>query len=103
MFLGVRQGESLSPFLFSMYLNDIEEYLITNEFSGVDMGVLKLFLLLYADDIVLFSESEAGLQKGLVLLEEYCNRWQLSVNSVKTKVVIFLKRRKIEKKFKIFV
>ena len=23
--LGVRQGESLSPFLFSMYLNDIEE------------------------------------------------------------------------------
>jgi len=24
-FLGVRQGESLSPFLFSMYLNDIEE------------------------------------------------------------------------------
>ena len=24
-YLGVRQGECLSPFLFSMYLNDIEE------------------------------------------------------------------------------
>ena len=24
-FLGVRQGECLSPFIFSMYLNDLEE------------------------------------------------------------------------------
>ena len=50
--LGVRQGESLSPFLFSMYLNDIEEYFMLNNFEGIDLDVLKLFLLLYADDIV---------------------------------------------------
>ena len=45
--LGVRQGECLSPFLFSMYLNDIEEYFMTNGFEGVDISMLKLFLLLY--------------------------------------------------------
>ena len=59
--LGVRQGDSLSPFLFSMYLNDIEEYFILKGFDGIEIGMLKLFLLLYADDIVLLSESEFGL------------------------------------------
>ena len=31
--------------------------------------MLNLFLLLYADDIVIFSESEEGLQQGLDILE----------------------------------
>ena len=42
-FLGVRQGESLSPFLFSMYWNDIEEHFILNGFEGIDLDMFKLF------------------------------------------------------------
>jgi len=90
-YLGVRQGESLSPFLFSMYLNDIEEHFMLNTFEGVNLGILKVFLLLYADDIVLFAESETGLQKGLDLLEQYCTKWKLCVNVNKTKILIFKK------------
>ena len=75
--LGVRQGECLSHFLFSMFLNDIKEYFILNNFDGIDTYMTKLFLLLYADDIVLFSDTADGLQKGLDLLLEYCNRWKL--------------------------
>jgi hypothetical protein len=93
--LGVRQGESLSPFLFSMYLNDIEENFMLNGFEGIDIGLLKLFLLLYADDIVIFSETESGLQKGLDILYEYCLRWKLTVNVEKTKIMIFKKSGRI--------
>jgi len=35
------------------------------------------------------SETEEGLHKGLLLLEEYCDRWKLTVNCTKTKVMIF--------------
>ena len=95
--LGVRQGESLSPFLFSMYLNDIEEHFITHGFKGFEVGMLKLFLLLYADDIVIFSENEEGLQNGLNLLEQYCDKWKLQVNVNKTKVMIFRKAGNIRR------
>lgn len=44
--------------------------------------------MLCAGDIVIMSETE-GLKRGLVLLESYCGRWKLTVNSTNTKVVIF--------------
>ena len=44
--LGVRQGESLFPFLFSMYLNDIEEHFILNGFEGIDLYMFKLFFVI---------------------------------------------------------
>ena len=53
--------------------------------------MLKLCLLLYADDIVIFSVSSEGLQKGLDVLCDYCQRWKLTVNTDKTKVLIFRK------------
>jgi len=64
---GVRQGESLYPFLFSMYLNDIEDHFILNGFKGIDLDRFKLFLLFYADDSVILSETEEGLKHDLFL------------------------------------
>ena len=45
--LGVRQGECLSPFLFSMFINDIEDMFIKNGNNGIDMYMFKMFLMLY--------------------------------------------------------
>ena len=73
-----------------MYLNDIENVCF-------DIGLLKLFLLLYADDIVIFAESSDDLQKGLDVLAEYCKRWQLTVNIQKTKVMVFRKGGNLER------
>lgn len=109
--IGVRQGENLSPFLFSLFINDIEQYLEDNNVSSLEMindistdileNYLKIFLLLYADDTVLVSETVEGMQNMLNVFHEYCNIWKLDVNVDKTKVVIFTKRRNRENiKFK---
>ena len=89
--MGVRQGECLSPFLFAMYINDMEQDLENNGVNGIDVGMFKLLLLLYADDIVLFGNTSEELQKSLDVLEEYCDRWRLTVNTSKTKILIFRK------------
>ena len=89
--LGLRQGECLSPILFSLYINDLEETLYLEGAKGIDTGMLKFFLLLYADDIVVFGDTAAELQRSLDILCEYCHQWKLKVNINKTKVLIFKK------------
>ena len=64
--LGLIQSEIMSPFLFSMYINDLEETMFLKGADCITVESLKIFLLMYADDIVLFSESADGLQKTLI-------------------------------------
>ena len=45
--------------------------------------------MLYADDIVIFAEDQAGLQEGLDVLFIYCKKWKLKVNVDKTKIMLF--------------
>ena len=89
--LGVRQGECLSPLLFSLYLNDIEEQFIQAGMEGIDIIKVKMFMLLYADGIVIFGNSAEQLQDSLNLLSNYCQRWKLTVNINKTKVMVLRK------------
>ena len=101
--VGVRQGDNLSPFLFAIYLNDLEHFLRSKGTQGIvcqsdndDTGYsvyFKLFVLLYADDTALLADSADALQNSLNQFQTYCDRWKLRVNIKKTKIVIFGKGR----------
>jgi hypothetical protein len=84
---GVRQGENLSSFLFSIYLNDMQDFVQENvgnvlpTISGMfehhlDM-YFRLFVLLYADDTVLIAESAEQLQSQSNDFYKYCKKWNL--------------------------
>lgn len=54
---------------------------------------IQLYLLLYADDTVLMSESESGLQHAIDVFHSYCNTWKLELNTLKTKIIVFCKKK----------
>ena len=70
--IGLLQGEITSPILFSLFVNDIELSLQYNINAGLSLEELCIYLLLFADDAVLMSETREGLQMSLIQLEEYC-------------------------------
>ena len=59
--------------------------------DGLEVDMLKIFILLYADDIVVFANTPEELQRGLNMLNEYCKRWKLTINIAKTKILVFRK------------
>ena len=96
------KGKTFLQFFFWYFLNDLVLY-ISKEYSclttltssintllsddTIDV-YFKLYLLLYADDTVIFAESPEQLQLALYAMFRNCNIWKLSVNTSKTKIVI---------------
>ena len=66
---------------------------MSSEFDDTVYLYVKLFILLYADDTVILSDSSGGLQTALNLYSQYCAIWKLNVNANKSKVVVFSKGR----------
>ena len=103
----MRQGDNLSPLLFSLFINDFETFLLdkynglksidnlfTNAFRNDEIDTfLKLYVLLYADDTIIMAEKHEDLQKALNAAFAYCNLWKLKINIDKTKIIRFSKRK----------
>ena len=93
-----KQGCPASPLLFGLYLCAIEGYLVgqVTELHGVPDGPSLagqvILLLLFADDLVLVSQTECGLQSQLNALHAFCENKGLTVNLAKTKAVVFNQR-----------
>lgn len=90
---GTRQGCSLSPTLFKIYINDIQDIFNKDICNPVKLENVSLGCLMYADDVLVMSENAQGLQKALTELNKYCKKWGLIVNTKKTKIMVFNSRR----------
>ena len=87
---GVRQGCILSPIIFSLYINKLAEMINENN-EGIQLMPHQtiISILLYADDVVLISQSIGGLQKQIRTLERFCDISGMKMNLSKTKVMLF--------------
>ena len=52
---------------------------------------MDFYILVFADDTMLVSETKEGLQQLLFKLESFCHTWNLTVNVAKTEVIVFRK------------
>ena len=63
------KGDNFSPVLFSLFLNDLEDHLLADQVNGIPaeyktddfVHFIKIFILLYADDTQILSDSAENL------------------------------------------
>lgn len=92
--IGVKQGCPLSPTLFGMYIDEVSDYIDRGGDRGAQLAGTWIPLLLYADDIVLSSDSPEGMQRHLDALCSFAEDSGLSMNLGKTKVMACLTPRR---------
>ena len=97
--IGVRQGCVLSPLLFNLFLADLQPILQNCDDNLKIDDSTSVSCFLWADDILMFSNSKEGLQGKLNKLEEYCTVNKLTVNTEKTQCMIFNKTGRLLKNF----
>ena len=61
-------------------MNDIVDF-INKENIGIAVGDAIIFILLYADDIMLLADNESDLQQMVSDLQMFCNQSKMVVNT----------------------
>ena len=97
---GVKQD--CIPLLFNIFLADLPDYLSNSECRPLQMeDSTPIDCIIWADDIVILSETEEGLQCMLDKLAIYALENEMEINIDKTKGMIFNKSGKfIRRSFK---
>ena len=93
--IGVKQGCPLSPTLFGLYIDKLEEWKNKANGEGIELAEYVIRLLLYADDLILIAKTTKGLREHLKNLETFCMEVGMEVNISKTNIMVFsLRKRK---------
>jgi hypothetical protein len=81
--------------LFNIFLSDIQAVLETPQCDPVQLKeYLNIGCIIWADDILLMSKTEVGLQNMLSALKDYTAENGMTVNTKKTQTIIFNKMGK---------
>ena len=77
-------------------MNDFLDELYQNidEYEPVKISEMKLASLVYADDILLLSETQAGIIKQIKSFHNFCLNNSLKINYSKTKIMVFNETQK---------
>lgn len=86
--IGVKQGGPLSPRLFAIYVEDLIIELENCTF-GTTLDTTKTGVLMFADDLIVLSDSKDNLQKMLKIIEMYCLKNEIKINAKKTQYIRF--------------
>ena len=84
---GVRQGCPASSSLFGLYTEELAVR-VRSTGIGVNIGGRILNILLYADDVVILSESKDDLQKLLDVVSEFGRDFNVNFSKEKSQVLI---------------
>ena len=88
---GVRQGFPLSPMLFILFIENIEEYLRKRQEGGIKIGNKRVYALAYADELVIIAETKEEMERLIKYLNKYFQDKELEVNAEKSKIMVFCK------------
>ena len=83
---GLRQGCSLSPMLFAIYIKELSDELVASGL-GVKMGNTSIPGLFFADAMAIIGENDIQLQELLNITGRYGRKWKMEFNPDKSKVV----------------
>ena len=72
-----------------LFVNDTSDSIDFNNLTENDMNRLSIFLLLFANDLALFTKDKHSLQAQL---DVYSTRWGSTISVAKTKMDLFEKR-----------
>ena len=99
----MKQGCILSPLLFNIFLSDIVPLFSKTECSTLQLGNTETIrCILWADDLVVLSETEDGMQNMLDNLSSYTEKNGMKINFDKTKSMIFNKSgRHLRRSFRV--
>ena len=84
---GVRQGCPMSPQLFGLYTEELAERLRRTG-KGININGNCLNLLMYADDIVILSESKEDLQSLLDVIAGFGRDFDVKFTDEKSQVLV---------------
>ena len=80
--VGVKQGEPLSPLLFLLFIDDVVKTIDFSKLTENDINTLSMYMILFADDIVLFTTDHDSLQEQVNNLFDYSTKWGMKINKI---------------------